>query len=186
MAGAQVIPLFYHYSKAQLEDLLSKINGVFLPGGEMPIDRDNLWTSNIQVILDYATKQNDKGNPFPIWATCLSYEAIMYLSSGRKDNMTVLTHVEGQRGLPNPLIIKTTNSVLIKALNADEIKAATTGTGVLWFHQNWAVTLKTYQETPEINSFWKLVSTSITAMGVEQVSTVEAFNYPYFMTQYHP
>lgn len=33
MSGAQAIPLFYHYSKAQLEDILSKINGVFLPGG---------------------------------------------------------------------------------------------------------------------------------------------------------
>jgi len=93
MAGAQVIPIYYHYSKDQLVDLLGKINGVFLPGGEMPIDRDNQWTSNIQVILDYAIEQNDKGNPYPIWATCLSYEAIMYLYSGRKDNMTVLTGV---------------------------------------------------------------------------------------------
>ena len=58
MTGAQVIPIFYHYSKDQLEALLSKINGVFLPGGEMPIDRDNQWTSNIQVILDYAKQQN--------------------------------------------------------------------------------------------------------------------------------
>jgi gamma-glutamyl hydrolase len=54
MAGAQVIPIFYNSKKDQLLDLLSKINGVFLPGGEMPIDRDNIWTSNIQVILDYA------------------------------------------------------------------------------------------------------------------------------------
>jgi hypothetical protein len=33
MAGAQVIPLFYHYSYTQLEDILGKINGVFFPGG---------------------------------------------------------------------------------------------------------------------------------------------------------
>lgn len=32
MAGAQVIPLFYHYSEAQLESILGKINGVFFPG----------------------------------------------------------------------------------------------------------------------------------------------------------
>ena len=32
MAGAQVVPLFYHYSYAQLEDILSKINGVYFPG----------------------------------------------------------------------------------------------------------------------------------------------------------
>jgi len=56
MAGAQVIPLFYHYSTAQLDAILSKINGVFFPGGEMPIDRNNQWTSNIQYIFDYANK----------------------------------------------------------------------------------------------------------------------------------
>ncbi len=33
MAGAQAVPIFYHSSKAQLDDILSKINGVFFPGG---------------------------------------------------------------------------------------------------------------------------------------------------------
>jgi hypothetical protein len=32
MAGAQVVPLFYHYSFTQLQDILGKINGVFFPG----------------------------------------------------------------------------------------------------------------------------------------------------------
>lgn len=186
MAGAQVIPLYYHYSHAQLDNILSKINGVFFPGGEMPIDADNQWTSNIAYIFEYAKKQNDKNNPFPIWATCLGYEAVMYLWSGRKDNMTVLTEVFGQKGLTDPLIVKNNNSVLLKSLSAKEYQEVTTGNGLLWFHHRWAVTLETYQKSPEINSFWKLVSTSKTADGVEFVSTVEAFNYPYIMTQYHP
>jgi len=145
MAGAQVIPLFYHYSKAQLDAILSKINGVFFPGGEMPIDKNNQWTSNIQYIFDYANKQNDKGNPFPIWATCLGYEAVMYLFSGREDNMTTLTRVNGQRGLPCNLTVKNSNSILLKSLSAQEYKEVTTGNGLLWFHHTWAITLKTYQ-----------------------------------------
>jgi gamma-glutamyl hydrolase len=145
MAGAQVIPLLYHYSKAQLDAILSKINGVFFPGGEMPIDKNNQWTSNIQYIFDYANKQNDKGNPFPIWATCLGYEAVMYLFSGREDNMTTLTRVNGQRGLPCNLTVKNSNSILLKSLSAQEYKEVTTGNGLLWFHHTWAITLKTYQ-----------------------------------------
>lgn len=57
---------------------------------------------------------------------------------------------------------------------------------MLWFHQSWAVTLETYQNTEGINKFWKLISTSKTVKGIEQVSTVEAYNYPFWMTQYHP
>jgi gamma-glutamyl hydrolase len=41
-------------------------------------------------------------------------------------------------------------------------------------------------ETEGIRSFWKLITTSFTSDGVEFVSTVEAYDYPYFMTQYHP
>lgn len=172
MAGAQVLPLYYHYSQAQLDNILSKINGVFFPGGEMPIDRDNQWTANIDYIFKYADKQNDKGNPFPIWATCLGEEAVLYLYSGRKDNMTVLTKVIGQRGLTDPLIVKTNNSILLKALSPTEYQAATTGDGVLWFHHTWAILLETYKNTPGINTFWKLVSTSLTGDNFEFVSTL--------------
>lgn len=107
----------------------------------MPIDRDNQWTSNIEYIFNYANKQNDNGNPFPIWATCLGYEAVLYLFSGRKDNMTVLTEVFGQKGLTDPLIVKNNNSVLLKSLNAKEYQEVTTGQGLLWFHHRWSITL---------------------------------------------
>lgn len=44
MAGAQVVPIFYHYSFKDLENLLSKINGVFFPGGgAMAIATDVNW-----------------------------------------------------------------------------------------------------------------------------------------------
>jgi gamma-glutamyl hydrolase len=186
MAGAQVIPLYYHYSRAQLDALLNKINGVFFPGGEMPIDIDNEWTSNIAYIFDHANKQNKAGNPFPIWATCLGYEAVLYIHSGRKDNMTVLTEVFGQKGLTCSLNVKNSNSLLLKSLNAQEYQEVTNGDGLLWFHHRWSITLKTYLETDGIRTFWRLISTSFTGDGVEFVSTVEAYDYPYFMTQYHP
>jgi len=76
--------------------------------------------------------------------------------------MTVLTRVNGQRGLTDNLTIKSANSVLLKSINAQEYKEVTTGDGLLWFHHNWAVTLKTYQETSGINTFWRLISTSFT------------------------
>lgn len=51
MAGAQVIPLFYHYSYSQLSDILGKINGVFFPGGEMPIHWSTEWTNKTAFIF---------------------------------------------------------------------------------------------------------------------------------------
>jgi gamma-glutamyl hydrolase len=186
MAGAQVVPIFYHYSTQQLAALLPKINGVFFPGGEMPIDNNNQWTSNIGFILNFAKKENDMGRSFPLWATCLGYEAVMYITSGLNDNMTVLTRVNGQRGLRGNLTVTNTNSPLIRSLSVKEYEEVTKGEGLLWFHHTWAVTLETYNAQTPLNSFWKLVSTSVTEDNVVFVSTVEARNYPFFMTQYHP
>lgn len=55
-AGGQVIPIFYSSTQAELAKLLPQINGVLFPGGEMPIDVKNHWTSNIAFILDWAMK----------------------------------------------------------------------------------------------------------------------------------
>ena len=82
MAGAQVIPLFYHYSEAQLENVLSQLNGVFFTGGSEKLDLNYSWMSNVYFILEYAKKQNREGNPYPIWGTCLGFQAVMYATSG--------------------------------------------------------------------------------------------------------
>ena len=48
----------------------------------MPIDNNNHWTNNIETIFGYANKKNREGTPYPIWATCLGYQAMMYITSG--------------------------------------------------------------------------------------------------------
>lgn len=152
----------------------------------MPIDLDNQWTSNMKHILDYAIQQNDNGNPFPIWGTCLSEQAMLYITSGIKDNMTTISHVNGQRGLRGNITVVNPGSVLIKSMSKEELQQATTGEGLFWFHHNWAITLDTFKNNPKLNSFWKLVTTSVTQDGVVFVSTAEAYNYPFWITQHHP
>lgn len=83
----------------------------------MPIHWSTDWTNKTAYIFEYAKKQNKLGNVYPIWATCLGYEAIMYVSSGQTDNTTVFTEVFGQDGLTCPLIVKYQNSKLLRSLN---------------------------------------------------------------------
>ena len=56
MAGAQVIPLFWHLSHKQLDSILPKLNGVFFPGGATFVDGSHPWIRNIDYILQYAIK----------------------------------------------------------------------------------------------------------------------------------
>jgi gamma-glutamyl-gamma-aminobutyrate hydrolase PuuD len=51
MSGAQVVPIFYNSTQAQLNDTLNQINGVLFTGGDQAININNLWTKNAEFIL---------------------------------------------------------------------------------------------------------------------------------------
>lgn len=152
----------------------------------MPIHWSTSWTKNTAYILEYAKKQNKAGNVYPIWATCLGYEAVMYITSGQTDNSTVFTEVTGQDGLTCPLVVKNHDSRLLRSLSNPEYTEAVSGNGIFYFHHRWSVMESTYLNNPNWTSFWNLISTSKTVYGAEFLSTLEAKDYPFFLTQYHP
>lgn len=54
-AGAQVVPIFYKSSQAELISILQQVNGVLFPGGNITIDiTKNLWSQNADFIFKYA------------------------------------------------------------------------------------------------------------------------------------
>ena len=59
------------------------------------------------------------GNPFPIWSTCLGFQAMLYITSGQTDNTTVFTEVFGQGGKTCPLFVKNEDSELLKTLSSE-------------------------------------------------------------------
>jgi gamma-glutamyl hydrolase len=72
--------------------LLPKINGVLFPGGGVEFDMKTPWTSNANYILQYAMQQNDAGNVFPVWGTCLGFQLLSYLTANYEN---VLSPVRG-------------------------------------------------------------------------------------------
>lgn len=81
MSGAQVVPIFAYSEQSQIAVLLPKLNGVLFPGGGVEFNMNNRWTSNANYILQYAIKQNDAGNVFPVWGTCLGHQLLGYLTN---------------------------------------------------------------------------------------------------------
>ena len=101
MSGAQVVPILSFSSTDYLDSILSKVNGVLFTGGGMDFDIKTKWTKNADYILKYAIEQNKKGNPYPIWGTCLGFELLAYLTSGYDSK--VLSPVRGESGVRNTL-----------------------------------------------------------------------------------
>lgn len=53
-------------------------------------------------------------------------------------------------------------------------------------NHHYGIYTQHFLETESLTSFYDLLSTNVDRQGVEFVSTMEAFNYPIFATQWHP
>jgi gamma-glutamyl hydrolase len=43
-----------------------------------------------------------------------------------------------------------------------------------------------YQTNPALNKFYNVLSTNVDRKGVPFVSSIEAYDYPFYATQFHP
>ena len=184
MSGAQVVPIFAFSETSEILTLLGKINGVLFTGGGMEFSMNNRWTKNADAIVKYAMEENDRGNVFPIWATCLGFQLMSFLTGGYVDT---LTRVQGDGAIVLPINIKMPSSYIYSAMTPYQIEKMTKGGGILYYNHNWAVTVNTYNTNQKLKNFWNMVATS-TSHGdnVDFVCTMEAKKYPFYGVQFHP
>ena len=183
MSGAQVVPIFAFNSTQYLDDILSKVNGVLFTGGGIQFDMKNKWTQTADYILKYAIEQNKKGNPYPIWGTCLGFQLLAFLTADYDPRC--LTSVRGQTAVKNT--IKFTNPSYLYDDLSDVMKYnLQNGQGILYF--NHAVALRTsyFKNSNSLQSFWKMTSVSTSSYNEEFVSTIQAKDYPIYAVQPHP
>ena len=157
MSGAQVVPIFSFNSTDYLDDILSKVNGVLFTGGGIEFDMKNKWTQTADHILKYAIDQNKKGNPYPIWGTCLGFELLAYLTSGYDDKC--LSGVRGETAVKNTIKI-TDQSYLYDNLSDNLKYNLQNGQGILYFNHNLAVKTDYFYNSPSMKAFWKMTSVS--------------------------
>lgn len=143
----------------------------------------NQWTKNADAILKYAKQQNDAGNPFPVWGTCLGIQLLAYLTSNY--NSTIISRVHGDDAIILPLTL-IGDSYLFKTFTNAQINGVSKGTGVFYFNHNWAVTLDTWNTNPYLKNFWTLTATATTPQNEKFVAGWQAKNYPFFGVQFHP
>ncbi|XP_066593668.1 chitobiosyldiphosphodolichol beta-mannosyltransferase isoform X2 [Prorops nasuta] len=81
-AGARVVPIWIGRNKNYYESILSRINGVLLPGGGAYFFTANGYYEAGQHIYEIAKQFNDNGDYFPIFGICLGFELLGILETG--------------------------------------------------------------------------------------------------------
>ena len=107
-SGAKVVPIKYNLPFHEIKTILKQVNGILFPGGA--IDRHyhkhlHLYIKNFKLIYDYCVEENNKGNYFPIWATCLGFEFLCVMPLNNKlieynyDNLLLLNKFDSKHEL---------------------------------------------------------------------------------------
>ena len=183
--GGLAVPIPYDTPTAELKEIYESINGFLLPGGGVALG-NNVYTRNYQQMLTWALEENSAGGWFPVWGTCFGFQEIAMwagasldlLSPTDSENITLPLHfVGGVAGVQDSELFGSMPSSVL------EIYAQQ---AVTMNNHHYSLTPKTYNQTHQLQSFFDVLSTNTDRNGVEFISTMEAKEFPFALSQWHP
>ncbi|XP_063768491.1 gamma-glutamyl hydrolase-like isoform X2 [Eleginops maclovinus] len=179
-AGARVVPIMVNQTAEQYARLFNSINGVLFPGGSASITSSG-YQRSAKIFYELAIEANKRGDYFPVWGTCLGYEQLTVLTSG--DKLLSRTNTSGVP-LPMHFTKEAKQSRMFKSFPAELMEDLASEPLTEHSHK-WSVSVLTHNTNNDLKNFYKVLSTN-TDGEIEFVSTVEAYDYPIYGTQWHP
>ena len=76
-AGARVVPISYRLDKNGLYNILSQVNGVYIPGDHPDILNNERYLASVKEVLLFAQQHNIDGHHFPLVGVSYGYLAVM-------------------------------------------------------------------------------------------------------------
>ncbi|XP_018423605.1 PREDICTED: gamma-glutamyl hydrolase, partial [Nanorana parkeri] len=179
-AGARVIPIRINLPKEEYVKIFNAINGVLLPGGGVDL-KTSEYARVSKIFYDLAIAANDRGDSFPIWGTCLGFEELTVLTSG--ELLLTLTNTE-DISLPLNFTDSALHSKLFQKMPLPLYKSLSTMPITANFH-DWSLSVQNFTANEKLRKFYNVLSTNSDGV-LEFVSTMEAYEYPFYGVQWHP
>ncbi|XP_074651684.1 gamma-glutamyl hydrolase-like [Tubulanus polymorphus] len=169
LGGAMVVPIWPNREREYYEDIITKVNGIYLPGGGTdPLD--SYYGRGVKILMELVMRENDRGVHMPVWAICLGLQSLLCHRVGKivtlngVDEKNRNTALEPAKDFEDSFLKKNIPSDILSIMLNNEI---------LPHHHNNCITTKTFNSSPEMNEFFKLVSVNTTRDGTEYVATIE-------------
>lgn len=179
-AGARVVPVMINKTEEEYTTLFKSINGILFPGGGASIFSSG-YAKAAGIFYKLALEANSKGDYFPVWGTCLGFEQLTLLTSGK----SLLSHTNTSGvALPLNFTKESKDSRMFKEFPEDLMTSLANEPLTENSHQ-WSVTTEDFTADERLKKFYRILSTN-TDGQTEFVSTVEAYDVPIYGTQWHP
>jgi len=184
--GARVVPIMIDQNDTYYEKMVRSLNGIVWPGGGNKIDTSGYAKAGAK-LYDLIVASGKAGNPVPLWATCLGFQMLMYLTANTANGATkhdILDRCQGVEETTLPLDLKEwKNSSLLGSAPDSVIHPLKTMDITSNFHK-YCVFTKIFNKW-KLNDDFLMVSTNNDTDGVEFISTVEHKTLPIWGAQWH-
>jgi len=178
-AGARVVPIMVNQTKEQYTHLFNSLNGVLFPGGAANLTSSG-YQRAAQTFYELALEANARGDYFPVWGTCLGFEELSYLTSGKL--MLTRTNTSGMalnlNFSPDSKQARLFSGFPECLLQDMAAEALTENSHI------WSLSVETFNSNEKLSSFYRILTTN-TDGKTEFVSTMEAIDVPIYGTQWH-
>ncbi|XP_013190722.2 gamma-glutamyl hydrolase [Amyelois transitella] len=182
-AGARVVPILIGKDRAYYENLLSKINGVLFPGGATYFNQSDGYADAGQHIYEIAQELNDAGDYFPIFGTCLGFELLIIIASGRGDEENRI-RCYSYSNIPLDFTDDFRDSKMFRDAPDDIINLLATEKVTVNAHQFCIVDENLISHN--LTEDWHVSSYSDDDNGVKFIASIEHTRYPFYGVQFHP
>lgn len=204
MSGCRVMPIFYSWDETKIKEALNQVSGVCFTGGSVDrVAKDDYkhYIRAFKIIFNHAKQQNDNGNHYPLWATCLGFEFLLlmekhsekeihdyYVNSFDIEKMDA-NHYNVPLEIPGCSIdddayMKKLTSTFFSHCSWLDIQDYSKS-NILYMNHSYG-----YPTTPELKfwyeSFLDVLLVSKDKQGLEYISAIQFKNYPFFGVQFHP
>jgi len=187
--GARVVPILYNSTTEELQTTVSYVNGVLFTGGGTGFVNPNgsltQFAAAAQTVFNAVLAQNKAGNPMPLYAICLGFQLVNFLVAGANSTMVSPGFDSDNLTLPLDFTADGPSSRMMEAAGPD-IVAILGNEPVTMNNHIFGVTPENFFTNPYLPSFFKVVSTNTDRKGREFISTLEAFDFPIYISQWHP
>lgn len=183
-AGGRVLPILLDQPPEYYEAVFAQTSGILFPGGNQGIDPSDIYTEEGEILWNLAKEANDNGDYYPIWGTCLGFEELAVLETGNGDVIS-LDVMATNLALALQLTPGANASRLMQAF-PPAVRQALRRHSITFNSHDHGLLVSEYLANGALNSFFDMLSYNQAPAGQFFVSTMEAFDYPFYGVQWHP
>lgn len=175
-----------YYSK-NLASYVKRVHGVYLPSGGVFAQTQPEYYYAAKKLINLAKQQNDSGNYFPVWGACMGFQQMLIVQDGKDNYNNFLQKFDSDKNLYLPLKFtdEGKDSRIFSGYSKIQLDNMEIKKTSLHNHKMGISSIK-FKKNKNLSQFYKIVNISYDRNDKPFVSTIEAYDYPFYGVQWHP